>query len=532
MNAIFFTSAALLTQVGIRHVSNPTWLKTVIAIVPLALLKFSSSPLARLGIVSLALYNVYVVCSHKKSHSPQVPRPQGRADRLPQAPPLRHEGDLILGNHEIHTLRPGMTITGNLILRDCSELTQLPPGLSVGRDLDLNGCTALTALPADFSVGGDLNLRGCTALTALPQNLDLGGDLVLANSGLTSLANWITTLGRSRSGHQRTVDLTNTRLSEDVLARLRTHIAAHPPEGMQFIFSHVPAPEAQEFLTLVDLRNFWRGILPGEEEIPLPTLSPDDTATVLRFFSRVLNTAEYRNAAARPSLAKRVLDSLYEMYNDPSFCERCIEIMRDAEIACDDRIISGMDDLELALRIRWAKQESRTSEELRGLARGLLHLQAVDQAVDTHIATLHWVDPIEVRMAFRYRLADSLRLPISTRAMLFRGCAQISDQQIDAIGRRIEGEITEASLETYLTDWESWQIFQRREEVRRTSYESIAPAAHALPSGTVCSITQDAPENPVLCNGRWYDYAALSAWFIEKGEDPVRVRIIWSALQR
>ena len=76
-------------------------------------------------------------------------------------------------------LPAGLTVSGDLDLQGCTELTTLPDGLAVTGDLDLRNCSALTALPDGLTVGGDLNLAECTALTALPPDLTVGGSLDL-----------------------------------------------------------------------------------------------------------------------------------------------------------------------------------------------------------------------------------------------------------------------------------------------------------------------------------------------------------------
>jgi len=76
-------------------------------------------------------------------------------------------------------LPAGLSIGGDLYLRDCPGLTSLPAGLSVGGSLDLSGCPGLTSLPAGLRVGGRLALAGCPGLTSLPAGLSVGGDLYL-----------------------------------------------------------------------------------------------------------------------------------------------------------------------------------------------------------------------------------------------------------------------------------------------------------------------------------------------------------------
>jgi hypothetical protein len=96
------------------------------------------------------------------------------------------EGSLDLSKRTwVRSLPEGLTVRGNLFLKDQPAFAVLPKNLTVGRDLDLTGCP-LTALPSGLEVGGHLNLRG-TDVAALPEDLKLGGSLSLRETPMASL---------------------------------------------------------------------------------------------------------------------------------------------------------------------------------------------------------------------------------------------------------------------------------------------------------------------------------------------------------
>ncbi len=133
---------------------------------------------------------------------------------------------LALSGLRLRSLPPGLTIKGDLDLRQCERLRRigdglqvegnlwiggkgggetarlelstsergmlsqdpqvplraLPEGLRVGGSLFLSGCALLERLPDDFSIGHSIDLRGCRALRELPEGLTVRGDLALVGA--------------------------------------------------------------------------------------------------------------------------------------------------------------------------------------------------------------------------------------------------------------------------------------------------------------------------------------------------------------
>ena len=79
---------------------------------------------------------------------------------------------------------------------------------------------------------GDLNLSYSNYRASLPEGLHIGGNLNLACTRFTSLPNWITTMGPRADGSTRTINLTETEISDAIIDRLRET----PTPGMQFHF--------------------------------------------------------------------------------------------------------------------------------------------------------------------------------------------------------------------------------------------------------------------------------------------------------
>ncbi len=417
---------------------------------------------------------------------------------------------------------------GNLDLYSCNSLTTLPENLSVGGNLDLYSCNSLTSLPENLSVGRSLCLSRCTGLTTLPENLRVEGDLNLNGcTGLTSLPSWITSLGTTIYGRVREINLQDTGLSDTVIDSLSS---ADAP-GIRFYFSRraaavrVPVPsDIKEGLL------FWVKCLPEGCEIEIPSIDiprERDKELACRYLARLTNTEEFKNHTTRSMLAERVLSLFQAMSRDEELKEFLLRVIETGLETCDDRVASSFDQMELKVRLHQAEEKAKkgiSEEELRNLARGLVMLKKVDAKAREHIATLGWVDEIEVHLAFQIGLRERLGLPLLTQNMIFRRCARVTDAQIGTAGDAIERETSKEEIQEELEGLDAWKIYLRRKEIK--PYAKL-PEAETIPEGVSweCPISatnfiNEGVGNPVLFRKVIVDYDSLTKAYINTGRDP------------
>ncbi|HEX4839327.1 MAG TPA: NEL-type E3 ubiquitin ligase domain-containing protein [Rhabdochlamydiaceae bacterium] len=437
---------------------------------------------------------------------------------LPQG--LTVQGMLILtGCTGLTSLPEGLTVQGPLSLSRCTGLTSLPQGLTVQGNLNLDNCTRLTSLPQGLTVQGTLDFAGCTGLTSLPQGLIVQDNLNLYGcTGLTSLPTWITTLGPRANGRPREIHLEHTGLSEALLNRLRET----PALGIRFYFANAASEPAQIFPNLDAALTFWVQATNDETLVNPPITIDSDEArdNVLRFLSRLTETAEYKNPQARPVLAQRIIEAFKLMAEDESIKGRALDIIREGLTSCDDRIISALEEIELMALLHRIENTPHSEAQLRELGKSFLLLEMVNEKAKAHKETLTWVDEIEVYLAFQIGLAERLNLPVKTRNMIFRGCAQITDAQIQQAGDAVVIECTEEKLNAFLKNWGPW-IAHQRKNGPVPAYEDLPAISRKLEKGEVCPITQDIPEKPVLCGSAVYDYDVLIHCYRTTGRNPI-----------
>ena len=434
-------------------------------------------------------------------------------------------------------LPENLSVKGNLRLSDCTGLTALPENLSVRGDLDLEGCTGLTALPEHLSVGGYLNLRdctgltalsehlyvgryldlkGCTGLTALSEHLSVGRYLDLGGcTGLTALPNWITTLGETIEGNIRNVYLQNTGLSDTLIDRLRE---AESP-GMQFYFSRSAGQPEQQFSNVVEGLTFWRQLASADSEIPELSLMHDQATDLVRYLGRLTSTADYQNQAIRPVLAQRVMAITALLTGSDRIRNEAMDHIHHALTSCDDRIILALDDLDTMQLLDSAERKAfaGNADELRELGLQMMRLDEVKRIARDHMKTLKWVDEIEVELAFQIGVRQQLALPGSTQHMIFRRCANVSDQDIANAVNQVNTRCSDDNLQAYLAQWDPWQKYLRRQEV---------PTFDQLPQKTVdriedCAISAEKTPKMVALGDDHLDYDALVRAVVEYGKNPL-----------
>ena len=443
--------------------------------------------------------------------------------------PLSVGGGLSLsGCTGLTALPEHLSVGGGLDLEGCTGLTALPEHLSVVGDLDLSGCTGLTALPEHLSVGGGLDLRGCTGLTALPEPLYVGGGLELSGcTGLTALPNWITTLGPTDQGYIRHVFLENTGLSDTLIDRLR-EVRTH---GMQFYFSRSAGQPEQQFSNEEEGLTFWRKLASSDSEIPELNLRHDQATDLVHYLGRLTSTADYQNLATRPVLAQRVMAVTALLTGSDWIRDEAMDHIHHALTSCDDRIILALDDLDTMQLLDSAERKAfeGNADELRELGLQMMRLDEVKRIARDHMKTLRWVDEIEVELAFLIGVRQQLALPGSTQHMIFRGCANVSDQDIATAVHQVNTHCSDDNLQTYLAQWAPWQQYQRLQEV---------PTFDQLTQKTVdrikdCVISTEKTSKMVALGDDHLDYDALVKAVVEKGKNPLtNSPMDWSSVVR
>lgn len=391
-----------------------------------------------------------------------------------------------------------------LYLKKCPSLRAIPAGMHIEQTMSITRCYELQEIGAPSFLGGNVDLQRCRNITRLPA-------LILQ-------------LPQLPEGSIRQVNLTGTGITEDQIQALGRLT------GMRLFTSQQAARVNVEFSSLAQLLIYWRKEAGYDGKEFTIELRPDQLDGVLKYGAGLRNTSDYKDENIRAFLAKRVVSVFVKMSENETIKEAALFHINQGLISCDDRIIDALDDIEQMILLHDASTMDKIA--LRKLGKGFFFLGMVQKKAQEHVAAIlgkkGWVDELDVHLRFKIGLKERFHLPIQTHGMIFSNLAFITDEELQAIGDKIAKEGTEEMFEAFLASWVPWRQFSI------PSYEDLEEAPdYRMDPDVLCVISQQPPENPVLCHGNIYDYDFLKKWFLTSNQDPAtRQLIVWKDIKR
>lgn len=372
---------------------------------------------------------------------------------------------------------------------ECLDLYNNQIVLDPGQSTVLAGCEALTYLNLShnplgrtFSVGAmarlsELRLNYCR-LNSLPHGTLECPRLVtldLRNNIVTELPE---TFYQARPWTRGRVWLQGNPFSADQLQRLRAAMAS---AGSSATVAEAETLPRMRWLDAID--DAYRDELGSAWAMVEGSESGDAFFQLLDGLSA---TADFDSPAGARDLAFRVLDMLNAMGTDTELCETLFSDARD--VTCQDSATLRFSDLEVRLLVWRASQDSVVGNRERALlhlGRQLWRLDAVDRIaledVQARRAAGAEPDEIEVLLAYRLALRDSLDLPLRINRMLFRNLAGIGAPQVGRARDRVLAAEDSETLALSLVDRDFWQqqlrhVYPERFEAIDTPYRARVEA--------------------------------------------------------
>lgn len=225
----------------------------------------------------------------------------------------------------------------------------------------------------------------------------------------------------------------------------------------------------------------------------------DKNAAAFNIFqARLIQTAEYKNATTRPALATRMDRLVASMRASPLLRSTCFNIADAAITTCGDRVALGLNDMEVAEINHNAETGKYDNHALHAMGTNLYKLHLINQIAVARIADLRSagirVDEIEIRLAYQTALKKSLDLPGVTDDMLYRACADLSPQDIDAAEKKVRTLLDSGASIEYLAQWPPWRQAMQRNH----------PAAYAVLSNESQASGEALSDKPVhLSEHQW-----------------------------
>jgi hypothetical protein len=224
-----------------------------------------------------------------------------------------------------------------------------------------------------------------------------------------------------------------------------------------------------------------------------------------------------------------------------AWAAEAVGMLETATESCGDRLIRGLDEVEIGRRIYEATVSARPTQALYALALQLLKLDIVQQHARRKVAEMVSVDEVEVFLAYETKLADRLNLPLASRAMLYG--APVSEEDLEhAFQEASSAARDDKRVQQFLAAWAPWQRVLRQQTPALPWDTLAAVALQAAHRQECCPITQNAyaelsepvtlaPEAGMA--GFIAEYQALREWWEQQGTHPItQQRLDWSLLRR
>ena len=422
-----------------------------------------------------------------------------------------------------------IVVAENFIALSCQSLTDISGKITAGKFIHFEGCHNLRTLSGNFSSGDNLYFIDCYCLRSLPETISPGYHVFIDGcTALTALPDWITALGPTLSGSVREFVLDNCGLSDRLIERL--HNVEAP--GMRFFVHRPLAQPQQRFDNFPVAFDFWRKLAACNAATPALTLSPDQSRELIIFLEKLTATADYSNLISRPVLAQRVIRTLLSVIGNEQIQTNALTLIHDAISSCGDRVILALDDLEtleLQARAEELAVNHEDPSELIALGRKMMLAEKVKRIAQTHAERLRWVDEVEVVLAYQIELRKHLELPGATERMLYRPCAQVSDENINEALVQLHRSCTEREVAEFLKVWAPWQIYQRHLAVPRFDQLTL----QLVDQIRECPIDREIKAEMVMLNNTHMTYQALCRAYRLTGNNPLtNSPLDWSAVVR
>ena len=134
-----------------------------------------------------------------------------------------------------------------------------------------------------------------------------------------------------------------------------------------------------------------------------------------------------------------------------------------------------------------------------------------------------------MELAFQIGVREHLDLPGSTQDMIFRRCAQVSEQDIAKAVEQVKKNCSEAHLNVYLDRWAPWQKYQRHQAMPTFDHLKSKKVARI----NECTICGEKTNRMVALGDYHLDYDALRKAYLENGKNPLtNTPMDWSTVVR
>ncbi len=289
-----------------------------------------------------------------------------------------------------------------------------------------------------------------------------------------------------------------------------------------------------ERLKLLNSINLWRreaGFSNADSSTykNLFSARPDQKSDLYRFLTKLQQTAEYENPAARQFLVIRIVSVLDTMEADEKIRELAFGLINEGITTCEDRVTFTLGEIEQQIAMSKSIEDLESGGDPEGEGfkkcyKSFWMLGVLTQVVSAYLKESdrsRFIDEIELHLACLLYMKDALNLSIKTGDMKFKEHAWTTNETLDQLKDRIIAIATDERFNADLLKHDVWQRHLRRKKLEGKRYQDIPKATDASLKNLSheCPISQDIAKEPVVFRQTLYDRENLKRLYIERGKD-------------
>ncbi|EKB3864218.1 T3SS effector E3 ubiquitin-protein ligase IpaH9.8, partial [Shigella flexneri] len=362
-----------------------------------------------------------------------------------------------------------------------SELPVLPPALE-SLQVQHNELENLPALP-DSLLTMNISYNEIVSLPSLPQALK---NLRATRNFLTELPafsegnnpvvreyffdrNQISHIPESilNLRNECSIHISDNPLSSHALQSLQRLTSSPDYHGPQIYFSMSDGQQNTLHRPLADAVTAW---FPENKQSDVSQIwhafeHEEHANTFSAFLDRLSDTVSARNTSG---FREQVAAWLEKLSASAELRQQSFAVAADATESCEDRVALTWNNLRKTLLVHQASEGlfDNDTGALLSLGREMFRLEILEDIARDKVRTLHFVDEIEVYLAFQTMLAEKLQLSTAVKEMRFYGVSGVTANDL-----RTAEAMVRSREENEFTDWFSlwgpWHAVLKRTEADR-----------------------------------------------------------------
>ncbi|WP_039060737.1 T3SS effector E3 ubiquitin-protein ligase IpaH9.8 [Shigella flexneri] len=362
-----------------------------------------------------------------------------------------------------------------------SELPVLPPALE-SLQVQHNELENLPALP-DSLLTMNISYNEIVSLPSLPQALK---NLRATRNFLTELPafsegnnpvvreyffdrNQISHIPESilNLRNECSIHISDNPLSSHALQSLQRLTSSPDYHGPRIYFSMSDGQQNTLHRPLADAVTAW---FPENKQSDVSQIwhafeHEEHANTFSAFLDRLSDTVSARNTSG---FREQVAAWLEKLSASAELRQQSFAVAADATESCEDRVALTWNNLRKTLLVHQASEGlfDNDTGALLSLGREMFRLEILEDIARDKVRTLHFVDEIEVYLAFQTMLAEKLQLSTAVKEMRFYGVSGVTANDL-----RTAEAMVRSREENEFTDWFSlwgpWHAVLKRTEADR-----------------------------------------------------------------